>query len=220
MAIVISIVAALGITILIIETKDADFLRGSKYHGIPYSTIKTKDQTITEKTGEQIFELIPMQSSTQVTEQPPSGVVYFFDVETGQDIWNTSGAWYITDMRYNSPSHSFHYGIEMEKSNGSMMPGGLISPVIYLNNTVNPVLSFMSWFQGNDTKLVQISDDDENWKDLKQISHDRKTWVREEINLFDHAGKKIRIRFFVYPADTIYGENEGWYIDDIRIKGG
>ncbi len=148
-------------------------------------------------------------------------MIYYFDVETGQDTWNTSGAWYITDRRYNSPGHSFHYGIEMEKSNGSMMPGGLISPVIDLDNTVNPVLSFMSWYQtGNDTKLVQISAGDGQWKDLKQISHDRKTWIREEINLFAYTGKKIRIRFFVDPVDTIYSGNEGWYIDDIGIKGG
>lgn len=150
----------------------------------------------------------------QVTE---SGRIYYFDVESGQNTWDTSGAWHITDIRYNSPDHSFKYGTG---SNGTMIPGGLISPVIDLDNTVNPVLSFMSWYQGNDPKLVQVSADDGQWKDLKQISHDQKTWVREEINLIDLAGKKIRIRFFVVPAGSIYGESEGWYIDDIDIKGG
>ncbi len=159
---------------------------------------------------------------------PVSGTIYSFDVESGPGGWGASGLWHITSNKYNSSSHSFWYGKEstMNYATGGANSGSLTSPYISLVNISKPILSFMSWYQtetynpSRDKKFVQISVNNGSWTNLKQISHTAKAWVNQQIDLSTYVNKKIRIRFYFNTVDGNYNNYQGWYIDDIRIKGG
>jgi hypothetical protein len=222
-AAVITAIAGIAIALIAIETQDIDFLTFLKPDGIPVHDFNRKNLETTINKSEQVFEVIQYKSGEP--DNVRSGTIYYFDVESGQDEWNISGLWHVTTRRYNSSGHSFLYGSETTgKYDTEKNSGGLISPEISLVNTGRPVLYFMSRYQAGsdnkDTKFVQISEDKHQWKNLKQIVHAQNIWVREEIDLSDYAGEKIRIRFFFDTVDNQSNMDEGWYIDDIEIKGG
>lgn len=185
------------------------------------------EQQIQSVSKEQEFEIIPLQSSDAISSNRLPGNVYLFNVESGEESWILTGMWHVTGKRYYSFNHSFWYGNE-DKSNydtGSANSGELISPTISLDNDIQPVLHFQSWYQTRsndnlDRKLIQISVNNVPWIDLKQISHEKEKWVEDKIDLSDYRGNKIRIRFFFDTVDKNYNKYEGWYIDDITINGG
>lgn len=44
------------------------------------------------------------------------------------------------------------------------------------------------------------------------------TWVREQVDLSEFAGKRIRLRFVMNALEGSSSLRDGWYIDDVRIE--
>ncbi len=167
---------------------------------------------------------IPL-SSVAASDKTHETGSFYFDVESGQGEWQTDGLWHITTNRYNSPGHSFWYGDEITKTynTGAANSGSLISPEITLPGNSQPVLGFWSWYQteyskDSDTKLVQISVNNDPWTDLLKITDARNTWNKESIDLSDYAGNTIRLRFLFDTVDNKLNNYEGWYVDDISLS--
>ncbi|MCX9011094.1 MAG: choice-of-anchor J domain-containing protein [Candidatus Methanoperedens sp.] len=170
----------------------------------------------------------PAPTSTPVpTPAPtpaPSDRIYYFDVESGQDGWQTTGLWHVTGNRYSSSSHSFWYGDENSKTYKTDRDnsGTLVSPQINLQGD-HPVLYFRSWYQTEpskayDRKVVQISVNNGAWTDLKMITDTPQAWNQEAIDLSDYAGSSVRLRFLFDTLDGNMNNYEGWYVDDIEIR--
>ncbi|WP_218837901.1 hypothetical protein, partial [Candidatus Methanoperedens nitratireducens] len=176
-----------------------------------------------------LLSFIPLSSvadaNTNPTVTPENG--YYFDLGSGQGGWQTDGLWHITTNRAYSPTHSFWYGDENTKSyaTGGANSGYLTSPPITLASNSQPVLYFWSWYQtensqDHDKKVVQISVNDGQWTDLKQITDAQKTWNRETIDISAYAGNTIRLRFLFDTVDDKLNNFEGWYVDSIEISSG
>lgn len=157
--------------------------------------------------------------------EPSSEAIFFDDFDSEKYKWASSGLWHATTKRSNSPDHSWWYGQEptQDYNTGTANSGELVSPVVSLENTSKPVLSFMSWYQTEhnsnyDKKLVQISVNNSPWTNLKQISHVQKAWVKEQIDISSYAGSAIKVRFYFNTVDRRRNNFEGWYIDNVRLE--
>jgi hypothetical protein len=173
---------------------------------------------------------------------------YFFDdVESGNIGWthkslngSAGDSWNISSTRSNSSSNSWYSGSEPGASWGDSV---LESPSITLGH--DPILEFWHWYLfypsfAIDGGIVEINDGS-GWSQITPISGYPNTlgsrwqnpiggkkawgltssgWKCVEFNLSSYTGKTVNIRFHVgwnNINDTSGGE--GWYIDDIKIKG-
>jgi len=157
-----------------------------------------------------------------------TGIIFSDDIESGTNGWSASGLWHISTKRSDSPTHSWWYGQEStgDYDTGAKNSGYLTSPSINLAGVSNPVLSFKSWYQTEDTDkkrdlmIIRISaDGGRTWINAKQISDTPSTWNLEIVDLSSYADKNITIRFYFNTVNQNNNHHEGWYIDDIKIAG-
>ena len=181
-----------------------------------------------------------------------SGLLYYlfsdFDSPNSLQGWEFNGSW-SAGTPGSGPS-SCHSGSACISSslNGKYSSGldantcNAVSPVVRLTNATNPVLTFWSWLQAEDSSsgcydggAVEVSlDGGLSWT---RVSDDRITpqyddtsdsiwcqdddtsstqWTQYTVDLSDYAGHEIRIRF-VFESDSSV-TREGWYIDDVKVE--
>jgi bacillopeptidase F (M6 metalloprotease family) len=102
----------------------------------------------------------------------------------------------------------------------------LVSPRVTLTPApgYSPGLYFWHWFRlyesafGPDQGYIQISVDDGNWQTLVgPFSGTSPNWSQVYVDLSDYADSTVRIAFYL-ASDWTYEDN-GWYVDDIRLEG-
>jgi PKD repeat protein len=156
-------------------------------------------------------------------------LVTFFnpeDFELGIGNWFAdNGLWEIGEPTW-GPS-SAHSG---QNCAGTVLTGNypvnantrLISPAITLipKPGENPMLFFFYWNRvtGGDTAFVQLSVNGGEWQIISSpITGNNQSWSQYIIDLSAYNGATVRIAFYFTSND--YAEDNGWYIDDIRIEG-
>lgn len=91
----------------------------------------------------------------------------------------------------------------------------VMPPVLVEENTI---LRFKNWYKltqlGNDTGTVLIFQDGESWEPLHQVRQENDHWHEIGLDLAEYAGERVQIAFNVQTGDN---ENDGWYIDDVRL---
>ena len=103
----------------------------------------------------------------------------------------------------------------------------LISPYIKLNPIPDSFVGLYYWYWfrvnedsyfGNDQGWVQISVNGGAWKTLAgPISGYSPVWSQGYVDLSAYADSTVRIAF--YFTSNVNYEDNGWYIDDVRIEG-
>ncbi|MCX6640679.1 MAG: choice-of-anchor J domain-containing protein [bacterium] len=154
---------------------------------------------------------------------------YYFnnpeDFESGVGDWSASnGIW---EIGVPNPSYGLslaHSGINCA---GTILNGNytddnltkLISPIITLNGLA-PELFFWHWFRMTlaDYGYVQIKPSDGTWVTVGDpIYGNSSTWTQSYRDLSAFAGRDIQIAF--YFTSNGWDQDNGWYIDDVRIEG-
>ena len=151
--------------------------------------------------------------------------------ESGIGDWNAdNGLWEFGIPTVGPDStHSGQYCIGTIM-NGNYTPDShtrLVSP----NITLNPIpgsfieLYYWNWFRinenvtvGNDKGYVQISVNNGSWQDLAgPFEGYSPTWTQGYVDLSNYADSTVRIGFY-FTSNSSHEDN-GWYIDDVRIEG-
>ncbi|MGH8477727.1 MAG: hypothetical protein ACRER2_18505, partial [Methylococcales bacterium] len=152
--------------------------------------------------------------------------------------WTGDGLWHVSARRFTTGARSFYYGDETTGNydTGATTFGSLVSPVLNLTATTNPVLEFdfamdnfldSSNFFPFDTVWVQLSTDSgatfpEQRSILSRTTFDffyeDITFHRMRIDLSPLIGvSTAKIRLYFDSLDNTNNSNEGVYIDNIQV---
>ncbi len=146
--------------------------------------------------------------------------------------------WHATSHR-SSGSHSDPYSQYYGQENvwhydtGVRTAGNLVSPTVNLVGFVGPItLSFNYFLETEglapdyDAAVVQVSGNGgSSWSALAGnqsgggLTDPTANWVKWEGNLSAYAGSQIILRFNFDTGDGLYNDYEGWYVDDVTMKG-
>lgn len=148
------------------------------------------------------------------------------DVESGEGgwtHWGTVDKWHLTNHRSHSANTSWYLGEEGSWLYSPSFTSYLLSPSIVLPE--NAELSFWTWYEieaGWDYAYCEITGidipDPSGWKVLCMMTGASGGWVEKQFDLSEYFGDTIQVRFTFFSDDDPY-QYEGWYIDDIEIKG-
>ncbi|MGH7496819.1 MAG: T9SS type A sorting domain-containing protein [bacterium] len=107
-------------------------------------------------------------------------------------------------------------------ASGAFNVQSLTSPEIDLGGAVSPVLTYVQQYATEpnfDYCAVEISTDRfKTYKTLTRHSGIRATYDQTALNLKNHAGKKIRLRFRFVSDFGFSQPNARWFLDDIVVK--
>ena len=144
-------------------------------------------------------------------------IVFEDDFEGPLDQWSVTGDWNLTTDEYHSTSTSLtdspdaEYGNETETSatlaSGIALPGGGTLRFWHRYDIED------DWDHG----YVQISVDGGDWTDLAVYTGTQPAWTEVEIDLGEHAGDEVLIRFLLETDYSVI--EDGWYVDDVSIEG-
>ncbi|KPL04328.1 MAG: hypothetical protein AMJ90_01095 [candidate division Zixibacteria bacterium SM23_73_2] len=144
--------------------------------------------------------------------------------ENGWTHWGTQDNWHLTNHRYNSENTCWYVGEEGSWTYSAGFTSYLLSPAVVLPE--NAQLSFWTWYDveaGWDFGYCEITGidlpDTLKWKVLTMMNGVSNGWEKKEFDLSEYFGDTIQVRFIFFSDDDSY-QYEGWYIDDIEIKGG
>jgi subtilisin family serine protease/PKD repeat protein len=143
--------------------------------------------------------------------------------------------WHLTERRADTPGHSarksFYYGLEDQGNYHTGRPnwGRLISPEIdltrpdwiraelYLSQFVR-----VPWGSGPNDAILQISSDQgQSWQELfrRPEPSPGADFVTDRLDLSEHLGRTIRIGFYLDTENEPSNDYEGWYVDDVVVRG-
>lgn len=168
--------------------------------------------------------------------QPPT--IFLADFEDGSGGYSPDGfsyevtgassnLWHPTTHRAVSPTHSQYFGREgfWDYDNGLTNAGKLVSSSISLAGIAAPItLSFKYFlvtenFPPYDAALVEISTNaGSTWITLATLA-DAATFTTLTFDISAHAGKNLLVRFTFDTMDDILNFFEGWYVDDVEVRG-
>jgi hypothetical protein len=153
---------------------------------------------------------------------------YFSDnVESGAGGWTATGLWHISTRRAYRGTYAWYYGRETDWDyDAGDNSGTLTSPEINLCHISNPELRFRSWYETEfsniyDVKYVDIYDG-EAWNNgVYQITRDHpmRSYDLITVDLSAYVDKTIQVRFRFDTIDNWFNDDEGWHIDNIRVRG-
>ncbi len=147
---------------------------------------------------------------------------FFDNAERINSRWTVSGSWGL-ELMSSTESHSGVTTTVWTDSpyaayNASTDSSLQIS--IGLGKALMPVLSFKQKYAFNsysDYGYVEVKETAAtSWTKLFFITGSEATWMTENIDLTEYAGKIIDIRFRI-TSDNNGQQSQGWFIDDIRI---
>ncbi|MCD6468342.1 MAG: immune inhibitor A, partial [Thermoplasmata archaeon] len=157
--------------------------------------------------------------------------VFSDDFESGTGKWiieylKAGDWWHITTRRAYSGSHSWWCGDELTGT----YPANL-NNVLLLNETIDLTkafeadILFMTWYNLStvDVGYLEVSDDNgATWNVVDTFTGESSRgstpkWIKESYPLDPWIGGEIQVRFRFVSDSSL--ENEGWYIDDVKIVG-
>lgn len=162
---------------------------------------------------------------------PPPVVTTIFqdDMESGINGWtaSTGSLWHQSSHRSASPITSWYYGIEgvYNYDTGSRNSGSITSPAVNLTGVASSTLVFTHFlatenFPPHDTAKVRISKDGgATFKDILSKTTTSGTFITETLNIPEFDGCVIRIQFLFDTLDGALNRYEGWYVDDVTVRG-
>lgn len=144
------------------------------------------------------------------------------DAEAGPGAgWKPSGMWHVTGRK--PAGHAWWFGNESTGTydgQGSPVSGALESPAVEVNG--ESFLTFRTWYETEnptadwDKKIVEVSLDGGEWRQLDQLIGIERQWVTRSYPLPIKGSVRVRFRFD--SVDATLNSFEGWYLDDIRIS--
>lgn len=148
------------------------------------------------------------------------------DFESGVGDWSAdNGLWEIGTPSVGPTScHSGNYcaGTMLNSDYPENSDTRLISPEFKVTSS-STSLFFWHWFRlnesvhGNDQGWIQISSDGGDWQNVfGPFSGTSSVWTQVSVDLSQFENTSIRIAFYLV-SNVFYNDN-GWYIDDIRIE--
>lgn len=155
-------------------------------------------------------------------------IVFFDNMENSGGNWTVEGdLWHQSNRRYVSANTSWYYGREATGNydNGRANQGKLVSGLISLANLINSELTFKHFlatenFHLFDNAKVEVSNNGgASWNTLLTRLTTNGNWVNESISLSAYDGQTIKIRFYFNTVDDSFNFFEGWYVDDVMVKG-
>ena len=189
-----------------------------------------------------VFEAFDLPASCGGSPPVWGSAVHSESAEAGSG-WTADGLWHRTTRRAAAGGRSWWFGQEATGTydTGGRAAGSLTSPTIDLSGQTGAVLEWKQLFRGEgflraidvsngldpylnlDSGRVWVSTNDgASWRVLTHIAHESpgSGFAQYRVNLSEYAGQTIRLRF---EFDTFNGSNnaqEGWYVDDIQVRGG
>ncbi len=208
----------------------------SDFGDIPSESLKSSDQLYTINIGTPpalpYFAVLNLDIHSQDFSETDSfkiligGPDFADDAESGEGSWThwgTADKWHLTNHRSHSDSTSWYLGEEGSWLYSAGFTSYLLSPAVVLPE--NATLSFWTWYDvegGWDFAYCEITGIDLpetlQYKVLCMLNGVSNGWEKKEFDLSEHFGDTIRVRFTFFSDDDPY-QYEGWYIDDIKIKG-
>jgi len=154
--------------------------------------------------------------------------------------WSGDGLWHRTSRRSASGSSSWWFGQEStgDYDTGSRAQGDLISPQIDLTQATDATLewkqlffstgffdrvnlgSFFGPYLNEDAGRVWVSTNNgASWTPLTHIAHNSSgsTFQTYRLSLKRFVGSNVRIKFEFDTLDGSNNDQEGWYVDDVRV---
>ncbi len=162
--------------------------------------------------------------------------IALYDEANNLNNWTSASGWNTTTTKYVSPPTSF------TDSPGGNYPPNVIATLTYnnninLSNILGAELEFdTQWDIENDWDYGQVlvsTNNGTSWTPLagnyttpgtgsfqppNEPLYDgtQLTWVHEKMNLSQFIGQNIRLRFYLRSDGSI--QNDGWYVDNIKIS--
>jgi len=144
-------------------------------------------------------------------------IIFSDDFEGAFTQWTTTGQWDLTTSQSHSTSTSLTDTPLGEYSNETITSATMATGVAL---PAGGTLTFWHRYDiesGWDYGYVQVSLDGGGWNTLASYTGLQNNWTEVEIDLADHSGTSVRVRFML---DTDYSITEdGWYVDDVMIEG-
>ena len=144
------------------------------------------------------------------------------------------GLWHLSTGRGNDAGHSsddsLYFGIGEEASGGGTYDvgdtaGRITSPTISLEGLLDANLVFNHLLDTEtsssfDLAKVQISQNGGSFTDLPvNLLDTANSFAEVTISLTSYVDSDVRVRFDFDTVDEQFNDNEGWYIDDVSIRG-
>lgn len=145
------------------------------------------------------------------------------DMETGSPGWyatppeSTEGGWHLSPIRSHSPVNSWYFGSEAD----TLMPAHSLDTLKTPDFVIGPScsLSYWQWHDfapGYSRGVVELCGDF-GARLLQVVEGQSGGWVLSDHLLSGYQpGTVLGLRFIAY-VDSL--RSEGWYIDDVQIKG-
>jgi alpha-tubulin suppressor-like RCC1 family protein len=156
-------------------------------------------------------------ASIIVYVNPPTGYVFFDDMENGQGDWQVfNGPWEITTESSHSPNHSWTDSPGANYLNNQNV--SIVTPSIDLTGMTTATLTF--WDERDlatgDQALIWAKTDVAPDALLRMYSSTDTGWHQEAVDLSSLAGQRIRLHFQLYSGAGLVAD--GWHIDDIGVN--
>ncbi|MCZ7652110.1 MAG: M14 family zinc carboxypeptidase [Thermoanaerobaculia bacterium] len=163
--------------------------------------------------------LVTSQAHVEEFELLPILPLFADDVEQGNAGWTAATPWVITTAQSHSPTHSWtdspggNYGNNVDTS--------LTSPVLDLTGAAGVELSFWHRYvteSDYDYCHVEVSTDGVTWDEVVAYDGSQTTWQEVTLSLPQLDGAATaQVRFRL--TSDISQTRDGWYVDDIVLRG-
>ena len=152
----------------------------------------------------------------------------------GDDGVGGGPLWHLSNRRFSSETKAYYYGDEGSGTynTGAANFGSLISPPIKLPSALGNTSIMLEWDQFRLTADSFFEDGgwvriiDVNGGTTTQVSFVQNSpislfgdssFARQRVNLNAFAGKLIQVEFYMDTLDSIFNDEEGWYIDNVKV---
>ncbi len=144
----------------------------------------------------------------------------FDDVEEPVQGWIAEGTWARTNEQSHSPSHAWSDSPSGDYGNNTEV--SLISPIINVDDLLTKELSFYHHHDleyGFDYGYVELSKDNgQTWSlPILTVTGTNSNFEQVVLNLSAYHAPRLRVRFRLSTDSSFTAD--GWYIDDIRLRG-
>ncbi len=152
-----------------------------------------------------------------------NGYTVFNDnAEEGMSNWTASGTWGSVSTQYHSPSHSF-----TDSPTGDYLANAnnTLTMTVPIDASTMPAL-YLNFWHRYDTEAtydfchVEVSDNNGvSWQEIGTYDGLMSTWSQVQFDLSDYLNNSeyIKVRFRL--TSDGYIQEDGWYIDDIKLIG-
>jgi hypothetical protein len=162
------------------------------------------------------------------------------DAEAALGSWSTTGLWHRTTRRAASGSYSWWFGQETNGTYdmGARALGNLVSGPIDLTFATEATVEWDQFFEGegfgsqvslgvggaylnaDSGRLLVSADNGASWQTATTLAHNSpaNTFVQYRVDLKRFTGRTIRLSFSFDTFDSQFNQQEGWFIDNIRVS--